>query len=280
MLALLLALAPLAAGPAKVERAPDPEAARASFAAAVDAYRRGDHASAETLWRGLLDLPGASGIDRADVLYDLGNAAWRQERPLEAVAWYTASLWIDPRRAEAWSNLELARAQAGLEPADRGDLTSTGRRLLFALTRAESEWLALGVTALFAAALALEALRGGRAARRTVAAAAVVLLVGLAPWVAHLVRGEGPVMMVVAPEGGEVRSEPSGEGAVVGRLEPGSCVRPVDRLPGWVRAEGRESAGWVQAQALQPLTAPFSGFEGGGGLAGGGVGAQGDGGGS
>jgi hypothetical protein len=87
-------------------------------------------------------------------------------------------------------------------------------------------------------------------------------------------------MMVVAPGGCELRSEPSGEGSVVGHLEPGSRVRPVDRLPGWVRAEGQGSAGWMQAEALQPITAPFSGFEGGGGSAGGAVGARADGDGS
>jgi hypothetical protein len=117
--------------------------------AAVDAYRRGDYAGAKSLWIATLetgrDESGAPLPDgeRARILYDLGNAAFRAGEPLEAVGWYTASLRLRPRDAETWSNLEHARRTAKLEPADRGDLAATLGRLLTSITHVESQWLAL-----------------------------------------------------------------------------------------------------------------------------------------
>ena len=224
------------------------------FELGVEAYRAGDYRSAESRWRRALEL---GEVDAADVLYNLGDNAWRRERPLEAAAWFTASLRLDPRRAAAWANLELARAEAGVAPADRGDLTSTARRFAFAFTRGESEWLALGGVALLALALAHEALRGGAVARRLALAAGLFAALAAAPFLAHLVRGEGPAMLVVAPEGAAVRGEPAPEGALVGRFAAASEVRPLDRLPGWVRAEGGGAEGWVAAEELHPITPPW-----------------------
>jgi len=252
-LAALCLAGALALG-APVQEGAGAPARSGDFRDAVAAYEAGDFGSAETLWR---DLLGDSELDTADVLYDLGNAAWRQERPLEAAAWYTACLRLEPRRADAWANLEFVRGEAGVEPADRGDLTSTTRRLLFALTRGESEWLALGCAVLFALTLCAEALRGGALWRRLAAGAGALLLAGLAPWAAHLSRGDARALLVVAPDGGAVRSEPAAEAALVGRFPAGSEVQFLDALPGWVRASSGATQGWVEATSVHPLTPPY-----------------------
>jgi hypothetical protein len=231
-----------------------PEPPAAAFEQAVAAYRAGDWATARTLWQGLLDEPS---IDRASVLYDLGNVAWREGEPLAAAAYYTACIRLAPRHRDAWANLEFVRAEAGLEPADRGDLRSTARRLLFSLDRAESEWLALAAAASFASALGYEALRGSRSARRLVLAAGLFLLVGLAPWVAWLLRGEGRALFVVAAEGGALRSSPSGDAALIGRLEPASEALWIDALPGWVRARAGGMVGWVEESAVRAVDPPY-----------------------
>jgi len=234
---------------------PEQPAGAEAFEQAVAAYRAGDWQSAETLWRGLL---GAHGIDQASVLYDLGNAAWRAERPLEAAAWYTACLRLAPRHRDAWANLEFVRAQAGVEPADRGDLRSTARRAVYSLDQAESEWLALACAALFTAALCFEAVRGGALARRLAFTAAVVLAVGLAPWIAHLARGDTRALFVVAAEGGALRSAPASDAALIGRLEAASEAELVDALPGWVRARAGAIEGWVEEGAVHALDFPRS----------------------
>ena len=259
MLALLLTLCALAGlgRPAVADVPLDPAEYHEQ---AIASYRAGDYASADALWRELLtaDALTVEELDRASVHYNLGNVAWRRDQPLAAAAWYTACIRLDPRNPDAWANLEHVRAAAGVGPADRGDLRSTLQRILRSLTLAESQWLALGAGLLFAAALALEALRGGARNRRLAMVAGVLLALSLAPWVTHLSRGEELDLMVVSTGGGAVRSEPKPGAAVVGQFPAGSEVQQVDSLPGWVRARAGELEGWIESDAVQALEAPWT----------------------
>lgn len=241
--ALLLGLA-LSMGP----QAPDAEA--------IAAYRAGDLANARSLWLELVeaDPPRVVGFERARVLYDLGNVAARRGEWLEAVGWYSASLRLRPRDADAFANLEYARLQAGLPPADRGDLLDTLERLLTRTTRAESEWLALVALLPLALALLGEALRGGLLWRRLSIAALVLAMLGASPWIHALVRGERDELLVVAPKGSALRSEPRNDAEVVARPAAGEILLRVDELPGWVRVRG--DAGerpWVRAEDVFAL---------------------------
>lgn len=242
--ALLSVCAPVqtnAAGPTQVDQD------------AVRAYREGDYATATSLWKQALEaveLPG----ERARIAYDLGNAAFREGQMLEAVGWYTASIRLAPRDADAWSNLELARTEAGLEPADRGDLASTTSRLLSSMTPAEAEWIVLGALALLALCLSFEALRGGALWRRTSLAAAVVVALALGPWLWSLQHSKRQPVMIVASDGAAARSEPRGDAKQIERIAVGTEVERLDRLPGWVKVrttEGNEA--WVRERAVFEL---------------------------
>ena len=231
------------------------------FEQGLEAYRRGDLASARTLWLELLEAAGEKTADertRAVLLYDLGNVAYREGRPLEAAAWYTACLRVEPRHEGAWVNLELSREKANVPPADRGDLLATLRRLLSALTLAESEWLALGLGALLNAVLVFEALRGGPLARRLALGAVLLCALAFAPWVYNLRQARRDPWFVVSAEGAPVHSEPGADAAVVARLAPASETERRDELPGWVRVAGPGSVeGWVERDALFALEGPY-----------------------
>jgi len=230
--------------------------------AAIDAYRQGDYDSAKSLWLAALEtgndesgspLPAR---ERARILYDLGNAAFRSGAPLEAVGWYTASLRLRPRDAETWTNLEHARRTAKLEPADRGDLAATLWRLLTSTTLAESEWLALAGLALWALALAAEALRGGRLLRRLSFAATCLTLVSLVPWIVHHGRDDRDTILVIAAEDGGigVHSEPRQDAAVVANAAAGTELDRQDELPGWVKVVVPDgTAGWIESRAAFAL---------------------------
>jgi len=223
---------------------------------ATAAYRDGDLETARVLWveelREGRDTLGAN--ERARLCYNLGNLAARREAWLPASAWYTASLRLRPRDAETWANLELARLNAGLEAADRGDLKSTVERLLGSLTTGESRWLALLGLLPLAIALAGEALRGGLAWRAASWATLGLALLAALPWLRHAwVDGEHPVF-VVAESSERARNEPRATASGVEALEPGAVLERVDALPGWIEVrfdDGRR--GWAREDALFDL---------------------------
>jgi tetratricopeptide (TPR) repeat protein len=225
---------------------------------ALEAYGNASYDVARTLWLAELERADPAAPDRARVLYNLGNTAFRLKRPLEAAAWYTAALRLDPRDENAWHNLEFVRREAGLDPADRGDLSATARRFASSLTLPESERLVLGVAALLGLALAWEALRGSQASRATSLVLAGVLALALVPWLWRLTHaGEQPVF-VVQPEGAALLSEPRAEATLIGRVPAAEQAERVDALPGWlrVRTAGGET-GWVAAESVIPLDAPY-----------------------
>jgi hypothetical protein len=230
--------------------------------AAIDAYRRGNYDSAKSLWIAALeagkDESGAPlpARERARILHDLGNAAFRLDEPLEAVGWYTASLRLRPRDGETWTNLEHARRTAKLEPADKGDLAATLWRLLTSVTLAESQWIALLAAAAWAAVLALEAWRGGRVYRRLAYVATGLAIASLVPWIVHQSRADRDTILVIAAEegGAGVHSEPRPDAAVVANAAAGVELDRLDELPGWVKVVAPDrTTGWIESRAAFDL---------------------------
>lgn len=223
----------------------------AGFENAVAAYREGDLETARSLWQAQLE---DDAVSRADVLFNLGNVAFRQGRPLEAAAYYTACIRLEPRNQDAWTNLEFVRGEAGLEPADRGDLTSTARRLVSMLTLAEAERVLVFLTALWGAILAYEALRGGAFARRLAWAGFVVVALAAIPWAWQLSREGDAPYFVIGDDGAPLHAEPRDGATLLGRLLPAEEAERIDALPGWVRLrhpDGR--TGWAEAETVMGL---------------------------
>jgi tetratricopeptide (TPR) repeat protein len=250
------ALAPAAAQAPAQDLAREHANAAASDHDAIDAYRRGDLDSARTLWLASLESLGraAPAAERARMLYNLGDVAYRRKQVLEAVGWYTAALRLSPRDADIWWNLEHARSDAKLEPADRGDLSATLRRLVSSLTLAESEWLVLGSVALWSVALAIEALRGGRVWRRVSLALALAVLASLAPWVFNLARASRHPLLAIQEGKLELRSEPRSDAPAIAEVAAGDEVEAVDELPEWRKVELENGLqGWTRKSAVFAL---------------------------
>lgn len=252
---LALALAPLAVA------AQDSAAPGALFEDGVEAYRAGDYGRAHQLWEGLLAEP-LSEDDRARVLYGLGNAAYRLGEPLEAAGWYTAALRYAPRDGDARENLELARREADLEPADPGTLSSAFWFLLTALTFGESARLALGGLLFLLAVLLAEAGLGGGLWRALSGVALILAAVCFVPWIAHALQDGGETVWTVEEGGAELRAEPHRELEVIGRLAPGEIAHRIDALPGWVRVRTDDGErGWVAAGSVLEHDPPPRGVE-------------------
>lgn len=244
---LLIAAVTLLAGGARGAESHDGEA--------IAMYRAGDMGAARALWtKSLAAEPRLEGDERARILHNLGNLAFREGQVLESVGWYTSSLRLRPRDADTWANLEHARREAKLEPADRGDLRATLRRLLGAFTREESRLLALGGLLAWAATLAFEALRGGRAGRWLALGGAAFALLCASPWLHALAAHVDRPALVVEEGKALVRSEPRVDAAVVAEAPAGSEVEEIDALPGWTKIRAADGAeGWVVADSTFAL---------------------------
>ncbi len=247
---LLAAVAPpIHARAPVVDRAGDEAAAQA-------AYRAGDFSTASASWRAVLESDESAALprERARVLYNLGNAAFRAGRTLEAVGWYTASLRLRPRDAETWHNLEYARNAAKLEPADRGDLSATLNRLFSSLTVAESEWLVIGVVLAWAGVLAMEALRGGRTWRILALVGAFAVVVSFVPWMFSVSRAGSDTVLAIQDGKLGVKSEPRADAAVIAEANAGDELERLDGLPDWTKVELADgTVGWVEARSVFSL---------------------------
>ena len=248
-LALTLALVPLLASSTRatslVSSASDASNANVAppssddDARALAAYRTGDLETARSAWTSVLSsaTSATSTGEKARLCYDLGNVAFRQKQVLEAVGWYSASLRLRPRDADTWFNLEHARSEAHLDPADRGDLVATLERVLSSLTAAESEWLVLAGAILWGLALGFEALRGSLLARRLAWSATLLLALSLVPWIYTRSLAHQDRELVVSTQPLSLASEPRAEAAHLGELAPGDECERLDELGDWVKVE-------------------------------------------
>jgi tetratricopeptide (TPR) repeat protein len=224
--------------------------------AAVEAYRRQDFAGARQAWERCLADPELqrSRAEKGRILYDLGNVAYREGQLLQSVGWYSAALRERPRDSDTWRNLEQARSDAHLEPADRGDLYSSLERLATSLTLEESRALALWATLVWALFLAGEAFFGGRSWAWIARLATLGLVLSLVPWLVQGSRTGASEMLVVSAGPLELRSEPRDDAARVLELKPGECVEHLDELPDWFKVEDAEGrVGWARREALFAL---------------------------
>ena len=222
--------------------------------AAVEAFRAGQHEVALGLWNEALQAPELGVRERSRLLYNAGNAAARGGRWMVAVAYYTEALKGAPRDADLWSNLEYARREAGLEPADRGDLAATCWRLLTAWTETEARWMLLFGTLLLILGFGYEALRGGRAGRAAVWSTLSLALLSSAPLLQLELEDLREEVIVVQERGAALRSEPRPSAQVLEKAQPGTYLVLVDRLGEWVgvlTSDGQK--GWVLAEGVFTL---------------------------
>lgn len=225
-------------------------------AEAISAYRAGDLETARTLWLEILeqDPSPVTGPERGRLLYNLGNLAVRAKEDLEAVGWYTASLRVRPRDASTRANLEFARLNAELPPADRGDLSATFEVLLASMTRGESAWLALFSLLPLLVTFAFEALHGGRRWRWASLGAVCFALIGSIPLGYQALEADSDPVLIIASNGAAGRAEPRASAEVIQSLEPGTKLERIDEFPGWVQLElDRSHQVWVPAAEVFPL---------------------------
>jgi tetratricopeptide (TPR) repeat protein len=246
-----------------VDLAPGLAEANALFESGLERWRAGDGRAAEALWLRALEIAGPAPplshrqdtvLDRWALCHNLGNAAFRDDRPLEAVGWYRAALRHRPRELDTLDNLLLAERAAELPDDDEVDFVRSLVGLLEMVNREEAPWLALLGLLPLGVILLAEALRGGSGWRLLSVLALLGALACLGPFLRYRLAAPGEAVMIVDEAGLERRREPLAERPVVGRWAPGTELRVVDRLAGWKRLEDASGErGWVSSEGLFDL---------------------------
>ena len=200
----------------------------------------------------------AAGFDNADVLYNLGNAHYKDGEIGRAVLAYERALLLKPAHADAASNLEFVRELlADRQTAVGGPFSG----LLVGIRRwATAGRLAVVASVFYAIAVVfaiVAILRGAFAAwivRTIVVCGIVVVVVGAALGVRiyrdHAVRGA----VVTAPEVA-VRTGPGTDFVLEFQLHEGTKVRLREGRDDWVRVSvpGTDLEGWLPSDAVEAI---------------------------
>ena len=196
-----------------------------------------------------------------DLLFNLGNTLFREEKPGLAALWYRRAVLLNPLDGAARQNLRLLRGRTGFHEFD----TNLSQTIASVLKHSQWKWLAAGAgwaTALALGALLFLRLRGGAQILAWCLAALGAPLAGVALWGAAASRTPEDVSRraVVTQADVAVLSAPTETAGVIIDVPPGSEVIVHETRETWSYVEvpgDQPRFGWVRGQSLARLW-PYS----------------------
>jgi tetratricopeptide (TPR) repeat protein len=191
----------------------------------------------------------ATRAPKANLYFNLGNAAYRAQQPGRAAVAYERALLIKPDHPEALANLKFVRGKSGAR-VDQRSWVERGLRLAL---QPFTAWLALtlGWTGFILIGYAM--VRRSATLARWLGVFLVVL--GFASAIGQrLGRREFRRVAVVTAQATDARTEPADRAALAEALPAGSWVRILSEQGGWTYCElpggGR---GWLDAKSVERL---------------------------
>ncbi len=223
--------------------APDPTR---TFAEAARAYDENRLPDAIEGWESLLK----DGQHLPEVLFNLGNSAYRNGNIGKAIRAYRHAQTLAPRDPDIRANLGFAAQSAGITLPVRKPLSA------LLLDASRTEWLVLGSSCFWLLSLSLAAWilfpRFRFVTRPTAAAFFLLLLVALAGWWAHYDLRTIPECVVMIGNQ-KVLSGPLETATPILAIPEGSIVRKLDSRGTWVEIQDEGTRGWLPATALAPV---------------------------
>jgi hypothetical protein len=211
---------------------------------AEQAYRDGRFGEALALYESALSDPG---VAEGPVLFNLGNCAFRLDRPAEAILFYRRAQLRMPRDGKVKFNMEFAGHRLGVD--------TPGAESFAAAVAGLADSFLPGEMLILVGVLQLVGLTGmvlfkrHRAARNTMALIVLIALAGAA----HLVQSQ---WFPDAPEGVvmddriAVRTEPHANMPVVLELRAGETVRIEERSDRWACIAHGRGRGWTKRSGV------------------------------
>jgi tetratricopeptide (TPR) repeat protein len=196
-----------------------------------------------------------------DLLFNLGNTLFREEKPGLAALWYRRALLLDPRDPAARQNLRLIQRRTGaLEFA-----TSPGRTLAASMKHRHWRWALAGAAwtgVLAAAALVFLRLRGAARGWAWLLLALSAPATAIAAWGASARLDPGAVSRraIVTQTEAAALAAPTDTAGLIIDLPPATevIVRESRETWSYIEVPGDQArVGWVRTRALTPLW-PYS----------------------
>lgn len=217
-----------------------------TFADAARAYDENRLPDAIRGWQALVD----EGQDLPEVLFNLGNAYYRNGDLGEAIRAYRQARLLAPRDPDIRANLGFAAQSAGIVLPARKPLAA------LLLDASQAEWLAFGSACFWLLALAAGAWillpRHRSVARPAAALFAVLLLPALAGLGLHRDLRRNPEC-VVMESSLKLRSSPLETSTPLLEMPEGTLVRKLDERGSWLEVRADATRGWVPAAAVAPV---------------------------
>ena len=213
------------------------------------AYRDGDYAAAMQEYERLL----AAGFESDALLFNLGNAQFKQGRNGLAILAYERARRLSPRDPDIATNLALAReiAKSPDEPPALWKRVLLAPAWSFSTAELAAAWTVLWL----AAWAAIAAVGLGRSLRATAAALSLSVLFIGASLALRLWSDEiSSWAVVVGPGVTAARFEPASGGKEHFRLEEGALVEVRDAREGWAQVRRRDGLrGWIPEESVGRL---------------------------
>jgi tetratricopeptide (TPR) repeat protein len=217
-----------------------------TFADAARAYDANRLPEAIAGWKALV----AEGQAQPEVLFNLGNAYYRNGNMGEAIRSYRHAQMLAPRDPDIRANLGFAAQTAGITLPARSPLAA----LMLDVSR--SEWLVLGSACFWLLFLALAGwilwprIRFlSRPASAVLAALLAIASVGL--WLHRDLQTSPECVVMVG--GQKVLSGPLESATPILAVPEGAIVRNLDRRGPWIQIETDSARGWLPAAAVAPV---------------------------
>lgn len=217
-----------------------------TFADAARAYDENRLPDAIAGWESLVD----EGQALPEVLFNLGNAYYRNGDLGQAIRSYRHAQLLAPRDPDVRANLGFAAQTAGIALPARKPLAA------LLLDASQAEWLRCASAGFWLLALALAtwilAPRFRFVARPAAAVLAALLLLALAGLGVHRDLRQAPECVVMA-DGQKVLSSPLETATPLLAIPAGAIVRQLDRRGNWIDVRFEATRGWLPAAAVAPV---------------------------
>ncbi len=217
-----------------------------TFVEASRAYDENRLPEAITGWESLLN----EGQILPEVLFNLGNAYYRNGNLGPAILAYRHAETLAPRDPDIRANLGFATQTAGVALPARNPVMA---RLL---DISQAEWMGFASACFWilfvVLAIWIAAPRFGFVVRPLAGALALLLLIALAGlWAHHELRATPECVVMSGDQ--KVLSSPLESATPILAIPEGAIVRQLDQHGPWIEIQFESSRGWLPATAVTPV---------------------------